>query len=98
MLVELTCYEVRRSRANGVNTYLLSTPEDRTDSLAHATGALLCFDRFNCCRVVVAGLAGHPGACADRSRGQAGMRLLRAFPRRPDAAQSAADRQSGADR
>jgi hypothetical protein len=70
MLVELTCYEVRRTRANGVNPST-STPEDRTDSLAlaqksaHPTCALLCFDRIHCCGVVVAGLAGHAGARAD---------------------------------
>ena len=42
----------------------------------------------NCWRVVVAGDADHAGARADRSQGEAALRLLRAVPRRADAARS----------
>ena len=61
-------------------------PEDGTDFSSHAAGASPGIPEHDCRRVVVAGHADHAGARADRSRGQAAMRVLRAVPRRPDAA------------
>src|SRR5262245_36445012 len=66
--------------------------------LAHAAGAFLHLPWHCCDGLVVVGHAGHLGARPDRSHGETGMRFLLAVPRRPDAARSELDRQSGADR
>src|ERR1700760_3570515 len=63
-----------------------SALEGGTDFLAYATGASAHFAWCNCCRVVVAGDADHPGARADRPQCEAALRLLRTVPRRADAA------------
>src|SRR6476469_1516537 len=60
--------------------------EGGTNFLAYATGASARFAGCNCCRVVVARDADHPGARADRPQGEAALRLLRAVPRGADAA------------
>src|SRR5258705_8680340 len=61
-------------------------PEDGTDFSSYATAAFADILGCDCWRVVVARHAYHPGAGADRSQRQTVVRVLRALPRRPDAA------------
>src|SRR5436305_4506328 len=60
--------------------------EDGTDFLSYAAGASPRIPDHDCRGVVVAGHAGQLVARADRSGGQAAVRLLRAIPRGADAA------------
>src|SRR4051794_33339043 len=48
--------------------------------------------------LVVAGQAGDAGACGDRSRGETGLRIVRAVPERADAVEFDDRHQRGPDR
>ena len=63
-------------------------PEDGTDFSSYAAGASPVIARHDRGRVVVARHADHACARPDRSQRQAAMRVLRAVPRRADAADS----------
>ena len=72
-------------------------PADRRLPQARAAGAFPFFHEHDCCGLVLVGGPGATGSCPDRSRKEAGLRVLRAVPQRADAVEFRHRHPPGAD-